>query len=213
MPAIRVEAPFPGLLVVVGGQCRKVGKTALVVEVIKAFPNRNWTAVKITPYTESGCPVNGPACSCSTEDHLFAVREETVRNESTDTSRFLSAGASRALWLETKEHRLGGALRALASELRNAKHAIVESDAIVEFWKPSIFLMVLDPANPDFKSSARRNLPFADAFVFRSPFAPAASIAGEGVRGAPAMDKPKFLQTIGTPLPKELQHFLSCIVL
>ena len=205
MTAGPIPPPFPSFLLVVGGQCRKVGKSALVVDTISAFPKRNWTAVKITPYTEAGCPINGRDCGCAAEQHAFAIREEHNRSAMTDTSRFLASGAQRALWVETKEGRLPEALPLLAEHLANAPAVITESDAMVRYWKPSLFLMVLDPANPDFKRSARENLAAADAFVLRSPWNP---------HGAPMArevwaQKPRFVQPIGTPLPPELRHFLA----
>lgn len=205
MTAREAKARLPRYLLVVGGQARKVGKSSLVVDIIAAFPNRNWTAVKITPYADTGCPVNGPSCDCSPEAHPFAIREETERVGKSDSSRFLAAGAGRALWLQTKEGRINDALPALASELASSSHGIIESDALVKFWKPSLFLMVLDPANPDFKKSARDNLNRADAFVFRSPFVPF-----EAGAISPMISKaPKFLQEIGSPLPADLKHYLS----
>jgi hypothetical protein len=161
--------------------------------------------VKITPYAESGCPVNGPSCNCSPQDHPYAVHEETSRSGNSDSSRFLAAGAHRALWVETKERRIQDALPALAAELADAGHAIIESDALMRFWKPSLFVMVLDPSNPDFKDSARENLELADAFVFRSPF----EHSDPRFQSLPAMAKPRFLQPIGSPLPPELGQFLS----
>ncbi len=208
MTASRTPPPCRGFLLAVGGQCRKVGKTALVADIIQAFPNRHWTAVKITPYAESGCPVRGPACNCPPEEHSYAIREETSRSGNSDSSRFLAAGAHRALWIETKEHRLQNALPSLAAELANAGHASIESDALMRFWKPSLFLMVLDPANPDFKVSARENLLRADAFVFRSPF----DDSDARFQSLAAMAKPRFLQPIGSPLPPELGQFLSGII-
>jgi molybdopterin-guanine dinucleotide biosynthesis protein len=207
---IRTRPPFPGFLLAVGGQCRKVGKSTLIADIIAAFPNRNWTAVKITPYAESGCPINGQSCGCAPEGHPYAIHEETELGPGTDTSRFLAAGASRALWLETKENRLSEALPALAVELARAQYVIIESDALMKFWKASLFLMVLDPANPDFKSSARANLPLADAFVLRSPFALSGATDPDS---AAVAEKPHFLQRIGSPLPIELRQFLSGSIL
>ena len=86
MTASRTPPPFRGFLLAVGGQCRKVGKSTLVADIIQAFPNRHWTAVKITPYAESGCPVNGPSCNCSPEEHAYAIHEETSR-AATQTAR------------------------------------------------------------------------------------------------------------------------------
>jgi len=97
MTASRTPPPFRGFLLAVGGQCRKAGKSTLVADIIQAFPNRHWIAVKITPYAESGCPVNGPACNCSPQDHAYAIREETSRSGNSDSSSFLAAGAHRAL--------------------------------------------------------------------------------------------------------------------
>ena len=210
MTASRNPAPFRGFLLAVGGQCRKVGKSALVVDIVQAFPNRHWTAVKITPYAESGCPVNGPSCNCSPHNHPYAIHEETSRSGNSDSSRFLAAGAHRALWVETKEQRIQDALPPLAAELANADHAVIESDALMRFWKPSpsLFVMVLDPSNPDLKDSARENLELADAFVFRSPF----DDSDPRFQSLAAMAKPRFFQPIGSPLSPELGQFLSGII-
>ncbi|MGB9243223.1 MAG: hypothetical protein WCC03_07725 [Candidatus Acidiferrales bacterium] len=208
MTASRTPPLFPGFLLAVGGQYRKVGKSALVADIIQAFPNRHWTAVKITPYAQSGCPVNGPSCDCSPQDHPYAIREETSRSGNSDSSRFLASGAHRALWIETKEHCLQNALPALAAELANVGHALIESDALMRFWKPSLFLMVLDPSNPDFKDSARKNLELADAFVLRSPF----DDSDARFQSLAAVAKPRFLQPIGSPLPPDLGQFLSGII-
>jgi hypothetical protein len=208
MTASRTPPPFSGFLLAVGGQCRKVGKSTLVADVIQAFPDRQWTAVKITPHAESGCPVNGSSCNCAPQDHPYAIHDETGRSGNSDSSRFLVAGARRALWVETKENRLQDALPSLATELANARHAVIESDAIVKFWQPSLFVMVLDPSNPDFKISARENLLLADAFVCRSPI----EHSDQRFQSLAATEKPRFLQPIGTPTQAELRHFLASII-
>jgi hypothetical protein len=207
MTASRTPAPFRGFLLAVGGQCRKVGKSSLVADIICAFPDRHWIAAKITPYAESGCPVKGPSCNCPPEEHSYAIHDETSRLGNSDSSRFLAAGAHRALWVETKEHGLKDALPALAAELASAEseYAVIESDALMRFWKPSMSIMVLDPSNPDFKDSARENLPRADAFVFRSPF----NDSDPRFRSLADAAKPRFFQPIGSPVPPDLGHFLS----
>jgi len=201
----RIPPPFPGFLLCVGGQCRKVGKTALVEDVIKAFPNRNWVAIKVTPYAEEGCPLNGPSCTCPPEEHTFAIRNESDGSGARDTSRFLAAGAQKAYWVQTKENRLNDALPSLSEKLAGASHLIVESDSLPKIWKPSLFLMVLDPSVPDFKISARENLPLADAFVLRSPIEPSLAL----LKSAGAERKPRYPLRIGSVLPEELQQFLS----
>jgi hypothetical protein len=205
MTVRRKKAPFGVGLLVIGGQCRKVGKTALVLDLIRAFPRAHWTAVKITPYTEEGCPVRGARCNCGPKLHTYAIREESDRSGRSDTSRFLEGGADRALWVQTKEGRVVDALGPLAEELAKAGNVIVESDAIISFWKPDLHLMVLDPRIDDFKASARHGLRFADAFVYRSLRTRKRNgekaAAAEGVRAT-------FFHPLGKQLPKGLQRFV-----
>jgi hypothetical protein len=199
----RIRAPVGRLLVIVGGQCRKVGKSALVVDLIRAFPERRWTAVKITPYAADGCPVKGARCGCSTYQHLVAIREEQNRAGRTDTARFLAAGAKRALWVQTKAGRLSDTLPRIEKALARATDVIIESDALAKFWRPELFLMALDPRKVDFKASARAVASFADGFVLRSPdFGEKLSqFAAQGGR-------PTFLHPLGYSLPAGMQTFV-----
>jgi hypothetical protein len=196
-------APLDGRLIVVGGQCRKVGKTALVVDLIRALDDLDWTAVKITPHVEWGPRVNGPSSSCGSVEHTFAIREERESAGSADTSRFLRAGARRSIWLEAKEGRIADGLPALATALERARNVIIESNAIVEFWRPNLFLMVVDPRQPDFKSSARNVMGWVDAFVCRSPCYDAEAehplLWGIGEK------KRKFVQLLGQPVPQGVE--------
>jgi molybdopterin-guanine dinucleotide biosynthesis protein len=196
----RIRPPVSGLVVIVGGQCRKVGKTALIEDLIRAFPERKWTAVKVTPYAAEGCPVNGARCKCHSYQHEVAIRAENYRKGSSDTSRFLAAGAKRALWVQTKEGRLGDALPRLEQALAGAASVIIESDALVRFWQPDIFLMVLDPRKADFKVSARGVAHLVNVFVLRSPD------FGRGVlQNGADHRRPRFLHPLGHPLPSRMQ--------
>ena len=51
-------------------------------------------------------------------------------------------------------------------ELAQAKNAILESNSIVRFLKPDLYLTVLDPAIRDFKPSAQYFLDRADAVLW-----------------------------------------------
>jgi hypothetical protein len=205
--------PVRGRIIVIGGQCSKVGKTALIVDLLSALCDAagdGWTAVKITPHIESSCPVNGSNCGCGPAEHPFSVREEKSVSSQTDTSRFLAAGAKRAFWLQTRPSHLLDALPALADLLVSTNHAIIESNALLEFWRPAAVFMVLDPSNPDFKPSALEAMSLADGFVLRSPFQPSRS----SERVAALSAKPTFLQLLGQPLPAgvhDLARQLLCL--
>jgi hypothetical protein len=66
-----------------------------------------------------------------------------------------------------------------------------------------LYLVVLDRALPDFKSSARHFLDRADAFVLRQPLESPASIWPD-VPASVFARTPRFLQRLGEPLPLDL---------
>jgi molybdopterin-guanine dinucleotide biosynthesis protein len=192
-------------LVVIGGHTRNIGKTALVVDLIGAFPQARWTAVKITQYGHGVCSVHGRACGCAPTEHAVALDEEFDRNGRTDTSRFLAAGAERALWLRARQGQLAAALPVLRQVLAGAANAILESNSVLGFLRPDLYLVVLDPRVEDFKPSLRHVLDRADALVLRAPLGPT---AWRGVSLRQLEARPRFLQPLGAPLPGAMIEFI-----
>ena len=82
-------------------------------------------------------------------------------------------------------------------------NVIVESNSLLQFLKPSLYLTVLDPRIEDFKPSAQKALDRADAFVLRHYFAVAAATWPQ-VSAKLLEAKPAFLQKEGGPLPPRL---------
>jgi hypothetical protein len=152
-------------IVVVGGHSRSVGKTGVVAGLISALREYDWTAVKITQYGHGVCSVNGAPCDCATVDHAWAISEEKNRDGESDTSRFLLAGASRALWVRTEQGRLAEAMPALRGRIERSRHVIIESNSVMKFLQPDVYLTVLDPATKDFKTSAQQFLDRASAVI------------------------------------------------
>jgi len=152
-------------LVVVGGQSRNLGKTSLVAGLISALPDYHWTAVKITQFGHGVCSVNGKACHCAVDEHRWAITEERDRSGKSDTSRFLVAGAARSLWVRTKQGKLEEAMPSLRQKIAQAANVIMESNSVMGFLAPDVYLTVLDPATSDFKPSALKFLKLADAVV------------------------------------------------
>jgi hypothetical protein len=192
-------------LLLIGGHTRNIGKTALVVDIIRAFPQARWTAAKITQYGHGVCSVNGESCGCAPQQHAFSIEEETSRDNRTDTSRFLVAGAARALWVRTKQGQLSGALPALRKALSGAEHVIIETNSLMSMLRPTLYVVVLDPRLSDFKASAKLYLDRANAAVLRAPLAGA---AWESVSPTLADEAPRFAQRLGEPLPRQFVDFL-----
>ncbi len=162
------------MILVVGGHSRNIGKTSVVANLIACLPEYEWTAIKITQFGHGVCSANGEDCGCSTDpDHPFAITRERDPASGTDTSRYLAAGAKDSLWVRTRAGELGFAMPALRRAMDRAANVLLESNSILQFIRPDIYFVVLDPKNPDFKSTSQRYLDRADAFLLSGPGAPA----------------------------------------
>jgi hypothetical protein len=153
-------------MVVVGGHSRSVGKTSVVAGIIAAMPEFHWTALKITQFGHGICSADGKPCDCDTgDDHFRALSDERELSGETDTSRFLAAGAAHSIWVRTRQGRLGEAIRDIQRKIAGAENVIMESNSIMRFLKPDLYLTVLEPGNKDFKVSANEFLENADAII------------------------------------------------
>jgi hypothetical protein len=155
-------------IVVVGGHSRSVGKTSVVANLIARLPERHWTACKITQFGHGFCSANGEPCDCQTDEHTIAISAERDPNTGTDSARFLAAGAVRSLWVRTRIGRLADAMPRIRQEIDRAENIIFESNSVMQFLRPDLYLSVLDRATADFKDSARLFLDRADAVLLRA---------------------------------------------
>jgi hypothetical protein len=160
-------------IVVVGGHSRSVGKTSVVAAIIARLSEMHWTAFKITQFGHGFCTADGEPCDCETDDHTVAFSEERNApsgNEriGTDSARFLTAGAVRSFWVRTRIGNLAAAMPRLRKEFAAAENSIVESNSILGFLRPDLYISVLDHATADFKDSARLFLDRADVLLVRA---------------------------------------------
>lgn len=201
--------------VVIGGHSRSVGKTSVVAGLIAALPEFNWTAVKITQYGHGICSANGEACDCATGDHSWAISEERDLSGESDTSRFLVAGAAQSLWVRTEQGRLAEAMPALRRRLEGAPNVIIESNSVLKFMRPDLYLTILDPSTQDFKNSAREFLDRAQAVILHEAPHGAAwqSVSLKPVANRPVFQitpppyvTPEILNFVRKNLPARLEH-------
>jgi hypothetical protein len=152
-------------IVVIGGHSQNIGKTSAVAGLIARMPELRWTAFKVTQFGHGVRPANGGPCDCETEEHLVAVTEEHEAGPGTDSARFLAAGAERSFWVRTRQGNLAEAMPRIRRELEQAENAIFESNSVLRFLRPDVYLTLLDRATADFKDSARLYLDRADAVL------------------------------------------------
>ena len=201
-------------VVVVGGHTRNIGKTTLMEAILRATPHLGWTAMKITQFGHGVCSANGEPCDCDTGDHTVAISEErrpkpgkdASTDTSTDTARMLLAGAAKVLWVRTRQGQLAEAMPRIRGELATATNTLLESNSVLRFLKPDLYLAVLDPAVLDFKPSALRYLDRADALLTPTGMLPA-HLNWPGVSRRLIERKQVFL--IAEQLPSALQALIQ----
>jgi hypothetical protein len=177
-------------IVVVGGHTRNIGKTSVVAGLIAAMPEMHWTAFKITQFGHGMCSANGEPCDCETAEHTVAVSEEREGGDATtDSGRYLAAGAARSFWVRTRQGDLSEAMPRIRREMERAENVVIESNSIMRFLRPDLYLSVLDPETADFKDSAKYFLDRADAVL-----------APEGVLGRPEWKGVSLKMVDGTPV-------------
>jgi hypothetical protein len=116
----------------------------------------------------------------------------------------LLAGAVRALWVRTEQGRLAEAMPGLRKKLELAGNVIVESNSVMKFMRPDLYLTVLDPGNEDFKNSAREFLDRAGAVIVHER----SGAAWHGVSLKPVAGRPVFRITPPEYVTGEIVEFV-----
>jgi hypothetical protein len=193
-------------VIVIGGHTRNIGKTSVAAGLIRELRELGWTAVKITQYGHGVCSRDGEPCRCAPTRHAFVLTEEPDPSGRADTSRLLAAGARRSLWLRVRQDQLGDAFPILERALNDDEHVLIESNSILAFIRPRLYLAVLDGTKKDFKESARRFLPWTDALIGIG--APPRLDVWPGVDFPSLVQKPQFSVTAGDYFSPDLVRFV-----
>jgi hypothetical protein len=184
-----------------------VGKTSVVAGLIAALREYQWLAIKITQYGHGICSNHGGPCDCAVDDaeHSFAINEERDRSGESDTSRFVLSGAARSLWVRSRQGYLAEAMPDIRGEMAKHENIMIESNSVMRFLRPDLYLTVLDPNNADFKDSARNFLDRADAVLLHQANG---TPAWTNVSMRPVSSKPTFSIREGNWVPDEVVEFV-----
>lgn len=137
-------------IIVICGSGRGAGKTALVCGLLRALPEIEWTAVKITTH-EHGTST--------------PIWEESEAAASTDTSRYLAAGARRALLVTADDDKLGDLVQQVLQECPQASGLIFESNRALRHLRPDVCLCAASSPWAGLKPSYDLALGNVDAMV------------------------------------------------
>jgi len=141
-------------IIVVGGATKGVGKTSLICALIAAFPEFQWTAVKVTSHTYGQ---RGPVWEQIIE------QPATPAEQGTDTARYLAAGARRAILVSAFP--VGLPLVDIRAALGTDTNVIFESNTIINFLIPDLCLAIVGRSPSDSKPSFEPLIRRADALI------------------------------------------------
>ena len=222
--------PLPGWLVV-GATGRNAGKSELACAVIARLHGAHpITGVKVTVIAseESVCPRGRLGCgACTGLDGAYEIREEDGSQPGKDTCRMLESGARAAFWVRCRSGGVGPALAALSPRIDPGTLVVAESNSLVRYARPDLFLMLRPARSSTVKPTAAAVLALAQRVVVSDDGAfdldlrhlavldgtwhlaeASAVILAGGASSRMGADK-SLLPVNGTPLVKRLLEQLS----
>jgi hypothetical protein len=146
------------IVVGVGGLTSEVGKTTLLCELLRAFPE--WEAIKTTRGHYRSCGKDPQACCVS---HLLEDKpvirsgRELTYAPGKDTGRYWDSGAVNVHWLIATDTQVGDGIKQAVGRVKSPG-VFVEGNSFTEFVEPDYFVMVARPDHLKIKTTARRAL-------------------------------------------------------
>ncbi|MFB0554992.1 MAG: NTP transferase domain-containing protein [Phycisphaerae bacterium] len=156
-------------MLMIGSAGSNVGKTELACTVLRKFSKTgDIIGIKVTTIKDKDgqCPRGGEGCGvCSSLEGVYCITEETDSSSGKDTTKLLSAGASRVFWLRVLKEHLQEGTTALVDIIGPDAVSICESNSLRQVVEPGLFLMVRNRNLKTWKSSARQVKKYADRII------------------------------------------------
>lgn len=150
----------------VSGTGSDAGKTTIATFLIKALGVTS--ALKITVHHGGFCPKETICDGCSTaEDVPFKVTTDPalLGEGGKDTARFLKAGASKVVWLQSYPESLKEGIDNALSHFEKEAKVVVEGNSFLNVRDADIAIMVVPPGFKRLKPSAKEILSKIDLFI------------------------------------------------
>lgn len=129
-------------LILIGGNCRNVGKTTLACGLIRKFAqNHEVIGLKVTQTKPDEALLHGNHSHEPKGD--FHVLEETSKESSKDTSLMLMAGASKVFYIRAAEGHLEKSFLLFLENLTDNQPIICESRSLRDILIPGLFFMLV----------------------------------------------------------------------
>ena len=146
------------IIIGVGGFNSDVGKTTLMCELIKWFPE--WEAIKTTRGHYRSCGKDPHSCCVShllSEEPLVRSGRAETYERGKDTGRYWDAGASNVHWLICTDNQVEKGIKEALARVKSPG-VLVEGNSFTQFVQPDHFVMVRRADDGKMKTSARRTI-------------------------------------------------------
>lgn len=151
------------IVVGIGGYASEVGKTTLLCELLRAFPD--WEAIKTTRGHYRSCGKDPHACCVSHllgEEPLVRSGRKETYEAGKDTGRYWDAGASNVHWVIATDAQLEKGIQQALARVTSVG-VFVEGNSFAEYVQPDCMIMVRRADDARIKKSAKRVIERATA--------------------------------------------------
>lgn len=148
----------------VGGFTSEVGKTTLLCDLLRAFPE--WEAIKTTRGHYRSCGKDPQTCCVShllEDEPVIRSGRELTYAPGKDTGRYWDSGAANVHWLIATDGQIEDGIKKALSRVQ-ANGVFIEGNSFTKFIEPDYFVMVVRPDDMRIKSTARDALSRVSAF-------------------------------------------------
>jgi len=149
--------------VAISGFSSDAGKTSLLCELLRSFPD--WEAIKITRGHYRSCGKDPHACCVShllTEKPLIRSGREETYAPGKDTGRYWDAGASNVHWLIVTDDQVEEGIKRTL-ELVQSDGVFIEGTSFLKYIDVDFAIMAARPGRGKIKASARKAIVKSEA--------------------------------------------------
>jgi hypothetical protein len=153
---------YPNLLLV-GGSNRNVGKTTLILNLIKKYKAQfSIIGLKVSSIQPGEDQFHGTHLNLESN---FEVYEETNKDGQKDTSKMLIAGAKKVYYIRSTDELIPQAFNSLQSKIPPNAMIICESISLRKHLTPGLFILIQDLRTDTLKKSFLALKPIANQII------------------------------------------------
>ncbi len=148
-------------LLLIGGSRQNVGKTTLVIDLLKLYSRTN-SIIAI----KTSCHFHGILDTdlVISNNKKFTIVKETVINTGKDSARMLEAGAKEVYFIQAKDQFIGEAYLYLIENIGYKGLVICETASLRKYVIPEVFIALVNSENETL-SDNKQILNKADLFI------------------------------------------------